>query len=232
MFAFETDRPCVAIDGSDRRFPVRRIWCVGRNYADHAREMGADPLREPPFFFAKPGDAIVPGGGPVAYPPRTRKLQHEVELVVAIGRGGTDIAVASAPLHVFGYAVGIDLTRRDLQAAARDKGQPWEMGKAFDQSAPISALRAAALIGHPRRGSIRLAVAGVERQHGDLADMIWSVAEVVANLSTYVALAPGDLIFTGTPAGVGTLVVGDTVDCAIDGVGELAVTIVAPGSDG
>lgn len=230
MLAFEINRPSVAIDGSDLRFPVRRIWCVARNYADHAREMGADPQREPPFFFAKPADAIVPGGGPVAYPPQTRNLHHEVELVAAIGRGGADIAAAAGLDHVFGYAVGVDLTRRDLQAAAREKGHPWEAGKAFDQSAPISALHPATHIGHPKRGPIRLAVGGVERQCGDLGDMIWSVAEVVSALSTYVALAPGDLIFTGTPAGVGALGVGDTIECAIGGVGQLAVTIVAPHS--
>ena len=230
MLAFEINRPSVAIDGSDLRFPVRRIWCVARNYADHAREMGADPQREPPFFFAKPADAIVPGGGPVAYPPQTRNLHHEVELVAAIGRGGADIVVAAALDHVFGYAVGIDLTRRDLQAAAREKGQPWEAGKAFDQSAPISALRPATLVGHPQHGAIWLAVDGVERQRGDLGHMIWSVAEVVCTLLTYVTLAPGDLIFTGTPAGVGALVADDTIECAIDGVGQLAVNIVAPHS--
>lgn len=230
MLAFEIKRPSVAIDGSDLRFPVRRIWCVARNYADHAREMGADPRREPPFFFSKPADAIVPGGGPVAYPPQTRNLHHEVELVAAIGRGGSDVAVAAALDYVFGYAVGIDLTRRDLQASAREKGQPWEAGKAFDQSAPISALRPATQIGHPQRGAIWLAVDSAERQRGDLTDMIWSVAEVVRTLSTYVALAPGDLIFTGTPAGVGALAVGDTIECAIDGVGQLAINIVAPHS--
>lgn len=230
MFTFEASHPSVAIDGSDLRFPVRRIWCVARNYADHAREMGADPKREPPFFFAKPADAVVPDGGPVAYPPQTRNLHHEVELVAAIGRGGADIAVAAALDHVFGYAVGIDLTRRDLQAAAREKGQPWEAGKAFDQSAPISALRPAAHIGHPQRGAIWLTVGGVERQRGDLGDMIWSVDEVVSTLSTYVALAPGDLIFTGTPAGVGALAAGDAISCAIAGVGQLAVNIVAPHS--
>ena len=230
MYLFEPVIPALPIAGHDALFPVRRIWCVGRNYADHAREMGADPQREPPFYFAKPADALVPGGGALAYPPRTDDLQHEVELVVALGCGGANIAPEAALEHIFGYAVGLDLTRRDLQAGAKQKGQPWEMGKAFDRSAPISVLQPAAIVGHPRRGAIRLAVNGVERQRADLADMIWTVPEIVANLSALIAMAPGDLIFTGTPAGVGALAAGDRVDASIVGVGELVVSIVAPGT--
>ena len=225
-YLFQPVIPALPVAAHDDLFPVRRIWCVGRNYAEHAIEMGADARREPPFFFAKPADAVVPGGGAVAYPPRTSDLQHEVELVVAIGRGGTDIPATAALEHVFAYAVGLDLTRRDLQAAAKRKGHPWEMGKAFDQSAPVSTLAAAAIIGHPARGVIRLAVNGVERQRGDIAAMIWLVPEIIANLSSQVALAPGDLIFTGTPAGVGPLVAGDRVEAAVESVGELFVSIV------
>jgi len=211
-----------------RVFPVRRVHCVGRNYADHAKEMGGSG-RAAPFFFAKPADAVVPvaegGVGRVPYPPRTADLHHEVELVVAIGRPGSDIAVGDALAHVFGYATGVDLTRRDLQADLKKKGQPWEMAKAFDHSAPIGPLHAAASCGHPAAGAISLSVNGAERQHGDLADMIWSVPEVIAELSTYLELRPGDLIFTGTPAGVGPLERGDRVVAAIAGLGSLAFSI-------
>lgn len=218
--------PHVAIPvvGSDALFPVRRVYCVGRNYAEHAAEMGAD-RREPPFFFSKPADALVPGGGDVPYPPATANLQHEVELVVALQRGGADIAVADALDCVFGYAVGIDLTRRDLQTRAKEKGHPWDMGKGFDHSAPLSALRPAAQIGHPVTGGIGLRVNGQTRQRGDLAQMTWPVAEVIAHLSRMVELAPGDLIFTGTPAGVSTVVRGDLIECAVDAVGELSITL-------
>lgn len=219
-------RPALSVVGAEALFPVRRIHCVGRNYADHAREMGGDPSREPPFFFGKPSDTVVPGGGRIAYPPLTANLHHEVELVVALGGGGRDIPAERALDCVFGYAVGIDLTRRDLQARFKDKGQPWEMAKGFDQSAPVSALAPAARIGHPGSGAIWLAVNGVERQRGDLSQLTWSVAEVIAHLSTFVALAPGDLIFTGTPAGVGAIVPGDLVRCGIDGVGELEIRLV------
>jgi len=218
--------PAVPVAGSDALFPVRRIYCVGRNYAAHAREMGADPEREPPFFFCKSADAIQAGGGAVAYPPMTNDYQHEVELVVAIGAGGADIAAARAAEHVFGYAVGLDMTRRDLQAALKAKGRPWEMGKSFDASAPVGAIHRVAQCGHPRSGAIRLAVDGAERQRGDLSEMIWSVEEIIAQLSRYVALAPGDLIFTGTPAGVGAVRRGQRLLAAIDGLGELAVTFV------
>ena len=215
------------VAGDDAVFPVRRVYCVGRNYADHAAEMGAD-TREPPFFFSKPADALVPGGVAtvdVLYPPQTAKLQHEVELVVAIGRGGANIPVAEALDCVFGYTVGFDLTRRDLQGAAKDKGHPWDMGKGFDQGGPVGALRPAAEIGHPEKGAIWLKVNGEFRQQGDLAQMTWKVAEVIANLSTFVRLAPGDLIFTGTPAGVGPLTRGDTCKVEIDGLQSATVTI-------
>lgn len=218
--------PVLPVADSGALFPVRRIYCVGRNYADHAREMGGNPDREPPFFFGKPSDAVVPGGGDIAYPPLTSNLHHEVELVVALGSGGRDIPVEKALACVYGYAVGIDLTRRDLQAALKEKGQPWEMAKGFDQSAPVSALMPAARCGHPASGAIWLSVDDADRQRGDLAQMTWNVAEVIAHLSTYVALAPGDLIFTGTPSGVGALVRGNRVRCGIQGVGELEIALV------
>ena len=215
----------VPVSGSEAPFPVRRIYCVGRNYAEHAREMGGNPQREPPFFFMKPADAIVTNGR-MAYPSKTADLQHEIELVVALSRGGRDIPVAAALDCVFGYAVGLDMTRRDIQSELKAKGRSWEMGKAFDQSAPISSLVPASRIGHPQRGAITLAVNSQPRQHGDLSDMIWPVADIIANLSGYVTLLPGDLIFTGTPAGVGRVERGDRLEGAVEGVGELAVTIV------
>jgi fumarylpyruvate hydrolase len=221
--------PAVPVAGSDALFPVRRIYCVGRNYADHAREMGHDPSREPPFFFSKPADAIVPivtGVGEVVYPPATNNLQHEVELVAALGKGGANIPIESALDCIFGYAVGFDLTRRDLQSRAKDKGHPWDMGKGFDQSAPISALRSVDAGGHPLAGRIELKVNGEIRQQADLKQMIWSLAEVIANLSTYLTLQPGDLIFTGTPGGVATIVKGDVLVGRIEGVGELSARLV------
>lgn len=211
--------------GADAGFPVRRVYCVAANYAQHALEVGGDG-REPPAFFGKPTDALVPLGGDVDYPSRTDKLQHEVELVVAIGRGGKDIPVAKALSHVFGYAVGIDLTRRDLQAQAKEKGKPWDLGKGFDQSAPVGAIVPATQVGHPNRGRIWLSVNGESKQDGDLNQMTWNVAEVIANLSTYVALAEGDLIFTGTPSGVSTIVRGDVVDCGIEGFPQLSIRVV------
>lgn len=218
--------PGVPVLGGSDTFPVRRIYCVGRNYADHAREMGHDPQREPPFFFAKPPDAAVPGGGRIPYPPATTNLHHEVELVVALGQGGSHLSVEAAETCIYGYAVGIDLTRRDLQARAKQVGQPWDMAKGFDRSAPISFIT-------PRRpgdslssGAIWLSVNGVERQRGDLAEMIWRVPEVLAHLSELVVLAPGDLIYTGTPAGVGPLVKGDRVRCGIDGLEPLQIEVV------
>jgi fumarylpyruvate hydrolase len=217
--------PAVPVAGSDEPFPARRIFCVGRNYAEHAREMGGDPEREPPFFFMKPADAIVTGGR-MDYPAKTSDLQHEIELVVALARGGRDIPAAAALDCVFGYAVGLDMTRRDIQGELKAKGRSWEMGKAFDQSAPISAIAPAECIGHPQRGAITLKVNSQSRQHGDLADMIWPVADIIANLSGYVTLQPGDLIYTGTPAGVGKVERGDRLEGAVEGVGALSVTIV------
>lgn len=214
------------VEGDERRFPVRRVFCVGRNYAAHMREMGGDPDREAPFFFTKPADALVPGGGAIPYPPATSDLHHEVELVVALGKGGAGIATERALDHVFGYAVGIDLTRRDLQAEAKKLGRPWDMAKGFDRSAPVSALRPASRIGHPGRNPIRLAVNGSVRQASDLAHHVWSVAETIAYLSGLVELAPGDLIFMGTPEGVGAVGRGERMDAVIEGVGELSVTIV------
>ena len=205
-------------------FPVRRIYCVGRNYAEHAREMGNDP-KDPPFFFAKPADALVIGGAGVPYPPRTKDLHHEIELVVAIGRDGFGIEVEDALAHVYGYAAGIDLTRRDLQAEAKKAGRPWEMAKAFDHSAPIGEIVPAEKIGHPETGAIMLAVNGAERQRGDLADQIWSVPETIAYLSRFVALKAGDLIMTGTPAGVGAVRRRDVLEGAIAGVGTVGTVI-------
>ena len=219
-------RACVAIQGSESVFPVHRIYCVARNYAAHAREMGMDPEREPPFFFAKPADAIVADGAPVPYPPRTRNLHHEIELVVAVGRGGREVPVERALEHVYGYAVGNDLTRRDLQTLAKNEGRPWDTAKGFDASAPIAAIRPAAVVGHPGRGAIWLEVNGVRRQSADLAEMIWSVPEIIAELSTLFELVPGDLIFTGTPAGVGAVVPGDEILGGIDGLGTLRSRIV------
>jgi len=224
-YLFEPAAPAsLPVAGRDALFPVHRVYCVARNYAAHAREMGGDPDREPPAFFMKPADAVVPGGD-VPYPPATANLHHEVELVAAIGRGGRDIPVAAALDHVFGYAVGLDLTRRDLQATARAAGGPWDMAKGFDRSAPCGTVVPAADIGHPARGAIRLAINGTVRQDGDLRDLIWSVAETVAQLSTLVELQPGDLLFTGTPEGVGPVVAGDVLDGHIDGVGDLRVVI-------
>ena len=226
--AFPLPQTLMPIVGSDRGFPVRRIYCVARNYAEHAREMGGSG-REAPFFFMKPADAVVPvaagASARVAYPPKTADLHHEIEMVVAIGTGGRDIAVADALAHVFGYAVGLDMTRRDLQAELKKQGRPWDIAKGFDQSAPIGAIHPAAAVGHPAAGAIRLEVNGVERQRGDLADMIWSVPEIVAILSGYFELQAGDLIFTGTPAGVGAVARGDRLAGSVAGVGELAVTI-------
>ena len=222
--------PAVLVANSTDGFPVRRIYCVGRNYAAHAREMGSDPDRDPPFFFCKPADAVVPVGqgvtGEAAYPPETANYHHEVELVVAIGKRGRNIAEEVANDHVWGYAVGLDMTRRDLQFALRDKGRPWELGKAFDQSAPITPIVPVSHCGHPTRGKVWLTVNGVKKQEGDLADLIWSVPETIAHLSKYFELFPGDLIFTGTPEGVGPVVRGDVLTGAVEGVGELSIRIV------
>ncbi len=227
MYAFPCPAtPSIEIAGADARFPVHRIYCVGRNYADHAREMGADPERDPPFFFAKPADAVVANGSAIAYPAATQNLHHEIELVVAIGKKGEGLTPNQALDHVYGYAVGIDLTRRDLQLAARDKGRPWEAGKAFDRSAPISAVHRASEIGHPATGAIWLEVNGETRQRADIAQLIWSVPEVIAQLSCLFALVPGDLIYTGTPAGVGPLGRGDQLRGGVDGIDEITLSIV------
>ena len=218
--------PSVAITGSSQRFPVHRIYCVGRNYADHAREMGTDPKTEPPVFFTKPADAVTATEADVPFPPRTSNFHHEIELVVAIGRAGSLISASEALEHVFGYAVGVDLTRRDLQQAARKRGEPWDVGKAFDHSAPIGAIRPAAK-GHVSRGRIWLTVNNELRQQADLADMIWKVPEIIAELSSLFDLQPGDLIYTGTPAGVGPLRPGDRIEGGIEGLDSLANTIIA-----
>ncbi len=215
--------PSVAVAASDQRFPVHRIYCVGLNYADHVREMGNDP--QPPIFFAKPADAVVANGAPVPYPPRTSNFHHEIELVVAIGRGGRDIPHAQALGHVFGYAAGNDLTRRDLQHAAKARGEPWDAAKGFDHSAPVAAIRPAAQ-GHPSRGRIWLAVNGAVRQESDLKHMLWDVPHVIEELSRLFELKAGDLIFTGTPAGVGPLEPGDRIEGGIEGLEVLRNTVV------
>ena len=202
-------QPAIPIAGTDARFPVHRIYCVGRNYAEHAQEMGAAVDREQPTFFMKPADAVVVDGAPVAYPPATSNLHHEVELVVALRSGGRDLDAATALEHVYGYAVGLDLTRRDLQAAAKAKALPWDVAKGFDASAPISAITPAEALGHPARGLLWLDVNGTRRQQADIADMVFGVGEILATLSRLYTLAAGDLVFTGTPAGVGPLVRGD-----------------------
>jgi fumarylpyruvate hydrolase len=213
----------VAVDGIDAAFPVARVFCVGRNYAEHSIEMGHDPDREPPFFFMKPADAVVPAGT-LPFPVQTQDLHHEIELVVALGEGGRDIPVERALDHVFGYAVGLDMTRRDLQAEAKKAGRPWDMAKGFDQSAPTGSIRTVEDIGHPTKGAIWLRINGEPRQEGDLDQQIWKVPETISFLSTLVALRPGDLIMTGTPKGVGRVEPGDRLEGHIDGVGDLSVS--------
>ncbi|GGE57222.1 fumarylacetoacetate hydrolase family protein [Actibacterium pelagium] len=222
-----TPTPSVAVADSTDRFPVRRIFCVGRNYAAHAREMGRDPDREPPFFFTKPADAVVMDGATIPYPPETQDLQHEGELVVAIGVGGRNISEADSLGHVWGYGIGNDLTRRDLQSAAKKLGRPWDWGKAFDNSAVIGPLHPVEQVGHPDQGAIRVLVNGDLRQEGDLSEMIWTIPEVISILSHSMSLQPGDLIMTGTPAGVSALVAGDTCVVQVDGLGEIT-TIIGP----
>jgi fumarylpyruvate hydrolase len=206
-------------------FPVRRIYCVGRNYVSHIREMKEADEREPPFFFQKPRDALVASGAVVPYPPATQDYQFEVELVVAIGTGGRDIEADKALSHIWGYAVGIDMTRRDRQRDARDMQLPWEAGKSFDDSAPCGPLSPVALVGHPAKGAITLTVNGGERQRGDLNEMIWTVPEIISQLSRQMHLQPGDLIFTGTPAGVGPVVPGDRLEAIVEGLAPLTITI-------
>ncbi|HEV7293632.1 MAG TPA: fumarylacetoacetate hydrolase family protein [Devosia sp.] len=224
-FLFAPPSPVTVPIARGGLFAVRRIYCVGRNYAEHIREMGNDE-REPPFFFGKPADAVLVGGAPMPYPPQTADLHHEVELVVAIGKNGADIAPEDALDHVYGYAVGLDMTRRDLQATAKKTGRPWEMAKGFDHSAPIGLIEPASQIGHPEHGEITLSVNGAERQRGDLADQIWNVSETIAHLSRFVALKAGDLILTGTPAGVSAVVRGDVLEGTIAGIGTVRTIIV------
>lgn len=222
---------CVPLAGEARVLPVRRIFCVGRNYAEHAREMGAEDQasgREPPFFFSKPADALVAGEGElsIAYPPRTANLHHEVEMVVALGAGGAEVTVDAAAGLIFGYAVGLDLTRRDLQARAKEKSHPWDMSKGFDQSAVCGPLLPVARCGHPEHGAIVLQVNGDVRQSGDLVEMMWKVPQIIAELSTFVRLEAGDLIYTGTPAGVGPLQRGDRLQATVAGLAPLNARIV------
>jgi len=218
-------QPSLGVANSAQRFPIRRVFCVGRNYGAHAREMGSDPNREPPFFFTKPADAVVPASGAVPYPPATQDLHHEVELVVALGAGGADIDPARALELVWGYGVGLDLTRRDLQALAKDSGRPWDMAKGFDASAPCSELVPASGLGHPQEARIWLEVNGEVKQQGNLNEMIWPIPDVIASLSRLVTLAPGDLIYTGTPAGVAALKPGDQLRGGVDGVAQFALSI-------
>jgi fumarylpyruvate hydrolase len=216
------------VDGSEQQFPVNRVFCVGRNYAAHAREMGKDPDREPPFFFMKPANAVVAAGEgevTIPYPPKTANFHHEIELVVAIGKGGANIPVEQALEHVYGYAVGLDMTRRDIQLEARDKGRPWEFGKSFAQSAPIGPISRVADVGHLREGEIALTVNGEARQKSDVAKLIWSVAESIAYLSEYETLEPGDIIMTGTPEGVGAVARGDLMVGSVAGLGEIRVRV-------
>jgi len=215
----------LAVQGTDARFPIRRIFCVGRNYEAHAREMGKDPTREAPFFFTKPADAAVDTPCTMAYPKLTENLHHEIELVIAIGKGGSDIAEADVMDHVWGAAVGLDMTRRDLQTEAKDMGRPWDWGKAFDHSAPIGAIKPIADVASVETGRIWLAVNGKVRQDADLADLIWSVRDHVSILSRAMTLAPGDIVMTGTPAGVGAVGPGDVITGGVEGIGELEVKI-------
>ena len=218
------DVPSLPVAGSEDRFPVRRIYCIGRNYAAHAREMGADE-RDPPFFFMKPNDAIVQNGSSIPYPVATEDYHFEGELVAAIGKGGSDISVADANDHIYGYGVGLDMTRRDLQMVARNMGRPWDMGKGFDQSAPCSEIYPASKIGHPSKGNLWLKVNGETKQDSDLKLMIWNLQETIANLSSLVTLAPGDLIYTGTPDGVGPVVSGDKMHGHIDWLSDIEITV-------
>ena len=227
--AFVIEPPIIhslSVAGDTRRFAMNRIFCVGRNYADHAREMGHDPDREPPFFFMKPASAIVADGLDTAYPSLSSDVHHEIEMVVAIGKGGANISSSSALDHVYGYGIGLDMTRRDLQSEAKKMGRPWDTGKAFDQSAPCSTIVPVSQCGHPSAGAIRLLVNGKVRQEGDLNQLIWNVPDTIAYLSTLFTLEPGDLIFSGTPAGVGPISKGDLLEGMVDGLVPLKTRIV------
>ncbi len=217
--------PSAAVRGTDARYAVSRIFCVGRNYADHAREMGADPTREPPFYFTKPAAALTPSGSTVPYPTETRNYHYEMELVLALGATVFKASPDEAAAAIWGYAAGLDMTRRDLQAAAKSAGKPWDTAKGFDHSAILSDIARVADVGRLDKGAITLSVNGVEKQHGDLADMIWNQAEIVSNLSHLYRLHPGDLIYTGTPAGVGAVVAGDELFGRIEGLGEIRLTV-------
>ena len=215
----------LAIRGSSKRFPIHRIYCVGRNYAEHAIEMGHDPNKEPPFFFQKNPDNVIPAERGFPYPDATKDVHHEIELVVALHKGGKNIAVEKALDHVWGYCVGLDMTRRDLQGEAKKLGRPWEVGKAFEDSAPCGALVPASEIGHPSKGAVWLDVNGKRKQTGDLDQLIWKVPEMIAFLSTLFELKPGDLIMSGTPAGVGAVVKGDRMVGGVAGIGEISVAV-------
>lgn len=228
---FDPPAPVLAATSDGRTFPVRRIFCIGRNYAAHAREMGGDPEREAPFFFTKWAETVVPTGSSIAYPPETRNFHYEAELVVAIGKGGRSIAAADALGHVHGYAAGLDMTRRDLQLEAREKGRPWDTSKNFEQSAPLGLIHPAAEVDHPRAGRIALSVNGAVKQDADLAELIWSVPDVIAYVSRFYRLEPGDLIYTGTPAGVGAVQAGDEVVVSVAGLTDCVVTIGPPADD-
>ena len=220
--------PSAAVRGTDARYAVSRIFCVGRNYADHAREMGADPTREPPFYFTKPATALTASGSTVPYPTETRNYHYEMELVIAIGAPVFKVTPEAARAAIWGYAAGLDMTRRDLQAAAKAGGKPWDTAKGFDQSAILTDIARVSEVGLLEKGVITLSVNGVEKQRGDLADMIWSQAEIVSNLSQLYHLHPGDLIYTGTPAGVGSVVPGDVIVGCIEGLGEITLTVGQP----
>lgn len=224
-YAIEAPRiPVMRIANSDAVFPVRRVYCIGRNYAAHAIEMGHDPDREPPFFFQKNPDNLD-GSGSFPYPAKTSDVHHEIEMVVALGSGGTGIPVEKALDHVWGYGLGLDMTRRDLQGEAKKMGRPWEIGKSFERSAPVGPLHAVAEVGHPADGLIELKVNGEVRQTGDLNQMIWKVPEMISYLSDYFELAAGDIIMTGTPSGVGPVVTGDVLELHVDGLGDLSIRV-------